>query len=122
MSNRKLFISMYHYTRDLEHSRYPGIKGMNVDLFRRQMEFFKANCNVIRMEQVIEAIQSGESLPENAVLLTFDDGYLDNFTVAFPILEEFGVSGFFFHTRKNIYNPSASGCKQNSLHFGKCRY
>lgn len=96
MSNRKLFISMYHYTRDLEHSRYPGIKGMNVDLFRRQMEFFKANCNVIRMEQVIEAIQSGESLPENAVLLTFDDGYLDNFTVAFPILEEFGFQGSFF--------------------------
>lgn len=60
------------------------------------MEFFQANCSVVRMEQVIEAISGGEELPENAVLLTFDDGYIDNFTFAFPILEEFGFQGSFF--------------------------
>lgn len=96
MNDRKLFISMYHYTRDLKHSRYPGIKGLDIDLFRRQMEFFKANCNVIRMEQVIEAIHSGDNLPENAVLLTFDDGYIDNYTVALPVLDEFGFQASFF--------------------------
>ena len=35
----KLLISMYHYTRDLKHSRYPEIKGLDAELFRKQMEF-----------------------------------------------------------------------------------
>lgn len=92
----KLFISMYHYTRDLKHSRYPKIKGLDAPLFRMQMDFFKKNCNVVTMEQVIDAIKGKKGLPERAVLLTFDDGYIDNYTFAFPILEEFGFQGSFF--------------------------
>lgn len=33
----KLFVVMYHYTRDLKHSRYPEIKGLDVSLFREQL-------------------------------------------------------------------------------------
>ena len=33
-----LYISMYHYTRDLKHSRYPEIKGLDARLFREQIE------------------------------------------------------------------------------------
>ena len=91
-----LYISMYHYTRDLIHSRYPEIKGMDVALFRKQLEFFSKNFNVVRMEDVIAAISVGKKLPENALLLTFDDGYIDHYTCAFPLLEEFGFQGSFF--------------------------
>lgn len=52
----KLYISMYHYTRDLGHSRYPNIKGLDTDLFVKQLDFFEANFNVVRMEDVIEAV------------------------------------------------------------------
>lgn len=93
--SKKLYISMYHYTRDLQHSRYPGIKGMDIELFKQQMEFFKENFNVVRMEQVIEACNGG-TLPDNALLLTFDDGYIDNYTFAFPLLEKYGFQGSFF--------------------------
>lgn len=92
----KLFISMYHYTRDLVHSRYPEIKGMDSTLFRQQIEFMKYNFNIVTMEQVIAAVEGQEELPEKALLLTFDDGYIDNYTVALPILEEYGVQGSFF--------------------------
>ncbi len=92
----KLYISMYHYTRDLKHSRYPGIKGLDKSLFRRQIEFMKKNFNVVTMEQVIDAVGGKLELPENALLLTFDDGYVDNYTFALPILEEFSVQGSFF--------------------------
>lgn len=87
---------MYHYTRDLIHSRYPEIKGMDFALFRKQLEFFSENFNVVRMEDVIAAISVGKKLPENALLLTFDDGYIDHYTYAFPLLEEFGFQGSFF--------------------------
>lgn len=87
---------MYHYTRDLQHSRYPGIKGLDTCLFKNQLDYFKNHFNVVSMEQVIEAAVSCTSLPENALLLTFDDGYIDNFTFAMPLLEEYGFQGSFF--------------------------
>lgn len=92
----KLYISMYHYTRDLTHSRYPEIKGLDQPLFRQQIEYMKNNFNVVTMEQVIDAVEGKSKLPENALLLTFDDGYIDNYTFAMPVLEEFGVQGSFF--------------------------
>lgn len=91
-----LYIVMYHYTRDLQHSRYPEIKGLNVCQFRKQIEFLKNHFSIVTMEEVIEAVRGTNSLPDKAVLLTFDDGYIDNYTYAFPILEEAKVQGSFF--------------------------
>ena len=96
MSSTRISISMYHYTRDLKHSRYPNIKGMDINLLEQQFDFFKKNYNVVQMEQVIEAVRGGASLPDNALLLTFDDGYIDNYTFALPLLEKYGFQGSFF--------------------------
>ena len=92
----KLMIFMYHYTRDLKHSRYPEIKGLDISLFQQQISFLKKNFSIVTMEEVIEAVKGKSELPEDAVLLTFDDGYIDNYTFAFPILEEEKVQGSFF--------------------------
>lgn len=92
----KLYIAMYHYTRDLKHSRYPEIKGMDISLFRQQIEYLKDNFSIVTMEQVLDVIGGTGKLPEQALLLTFDDGYIDNYTFAFPVLSEFGVQGSFF--------------------------
>ena len=93
---RDLHISMYHYTRDLKHSRYPRIQGLDVSLFDKQIEFLSNNFNVVTMEQVIDAATNHGELPEKALLLTFDDGYADNYTFALPILEKYKVQGSFF--------------------------
>lgn len=95
MSASKLYVAMYHYTRDFIHSRYSKIKGLDIKLFRQQLDFFKYNFNVVSMEQVIESIKN-KNLPDNALLLTFDDGYIDNYTYVFPLLEEYGFQGSFF--------------------------
>lgn len=102
---RKLYIVMYHYTRDLVNSRYPEIKGLDYQLFKQQIDYFAENFHVVTMEQVIEAVNSkdgGRSLPENAMLLTFDDGYIDNFVAAFPVLKVHGMQGSFFIPGKTI--------------------
>lgn len=93
--SQKLYISMYHYTRDLVHSRYPEIKGLAYDLFEQQLRFFKENFFVVTMQDVIDSVQ-GKCLPEKALLLTFDDGYIDNYTVAMPLLKKYGMQGSFF--------------------------
>lgn len=92
----ELYISMYHYTRDLKHSRYPRISGLDRELFCQQIEYMKNNFNIVTMEEVITATKENVELPPKAMLLTFDDGYVDNYTVAFPILEDYGVQGSFF--------------------------
>lgn len=97
-----LCIVMYHYTRDLLHSRYPEIRGMDVTAFKEQVSFLKEHFNVVTMEQVLDALDGKSTLKENACLLTFDDGYLDNYTYAFPILEENGLQGSFFIPGKTI--------------------
>ncbi len=88
-----LYIIMYHYTRDLKHSRYPNIKGLDISLFREQLCFIKENFNIITMDELIAASRGHYELPERAVLLTFDDGYTDNYTFAFPLLEEMNIAG-----------------------------
>lgn len=100
--DQKLYIAMYHYTRDLKHSRYPEIKGLDVPLFRQQLAYMKEHFRFVTMEQVICAAEGTAELPENALLLTFDDGYADNYTFAMPLLEEFGAQGAFFIPGKTL--------------------
>lgn len=90
-------IVMYHYVRDLNKTRYPNIKGLSTDRFIQQLDFIENNFSIVRMEDCLECIH-GESknFPENAALLTFDDGYMEHFNEVFPILDERRIQGSFF--------------------------
>lgn len=55
MKDTKLTIIMYHYVRDLFRSRYPQIKGLDISLFKGQLEYLKKNYNFVTIEQVISA-------------------------------------------------------------------
>jgi peptidoglycan/xylan/chitin deacetylase (PgdA/CDA1 family) len=98
----RLTIVMYHYVRDLKHSRYPEIKGLDIRLFKEQILYLKRFYTFVTMEQVIDCIDNQVSLPDKAVLLSFDDGYIDHFTNVFPILLEHGIQGSFFPPVKAI--------------------
>ena len=111
----KLYISMYHYTRYIKNSRYPAIKGLELEDFKRQLDFFEENFNIITMEEVIEAVKEGKRLPEKALLLTFDDGYIDNYTVALPLLLERGLQGSFFVPAKPL--DKGGLLEVNKIHF-----
>ena len=86
---------MYHYVRDLPRSRYPAIKGRDVGSFRRQLDYIGAHHTVVTAQQVVAAVKHGEPLAEDAVWLTFDDGYSDHYSVVFPLLHERGWQGSF---------------------------
>lgn len=111
----KLFISMYHYVRDLRNSRYPAIKGLDYHLFKQQMEFFKQNFSVVTMEEVIAAQKESYDLPKNALLLTFDDGYIDHYTYVLPVLKEYKMQGSFFVQGKTFIENTLLDV--NKIHF-----
>ena len=88
---------MYHYVRDLERSRYPRIKGLTLERFRNQLEYIDAHFTPISAEDLLEAVSSPHrALPENAILLTFDDGYSDHHDNVLPLLKEKGIKACFF--------------------------
>ncbi len=47
--NNEVSIVMYHYISDLANSRYPNMKGLDVRLFKQQIDFHKNNYNIISM-------------------------------------------------------------------------
>jgi peptidoglycan/xylan/chitin deacetylase (PgdA/CDA1 family) len=52
--------------------------------------------HVITLDDLLNYLAQGRSLPEKPVILTFDDGYADNYTDAFPLLKKYGMVGHFF--------------------------
>ena len=83
--DRELYVLMYH-------SVAPDGTDCNawtitVSTFRKHMAYIRdRGYTVVAPSDLV----SGTPLPEKAVMITFDDGYADNFTNALPILEEFG--------------------------------
>ena len=110
-------VVMYHYVRDLKNSRYPNIKGLDIDKFKRQIKYFKENYNFIRMEDLIEYYKSPnkKSLPDKSILLTFDDGYKDHYTYVLPVLLENNIQGSFYIPTKCFQDKKVLDV--NKIHF-----
>ncbi|WP_456599804.1 polysaccharide deacetylase family protein [Blastococcus sp. SYSU DS0616] len=64
--------------------------------FERQVRFLRRWANVVPLRPALDDLAAGRSLPPRAVALTFDDGYLDNVTVAAPVLRSAGLPASFF--------------------------
>ena len=65
-------------------------------LFARQMRFLREHYTVISPEQLTGVVTNGGTLPNKAVLLTFDDGYRDVYENAYPILKAMGLKALIF--------------------------
>ena len=70
--------------------------------FERQMEYLAKWFNVVSLKDVIEWLDDRKDLPPYAALITFDDGYLDNYTSAFPILRKYNFPALIFLTTGHI--------------------
>lgn len=92
-------ILMYHYISEppADADNYRINLSLAPDKFRGQMQYLVDNgYTAIDLYDLILAITERQPLPPKPVILTFDDGYIDAYEYAFPILEEFGLKGTFF--------------------------
>lgn len=94
MSN--LAIIMYHYVRPIKGSKFPKIKGLELDGFHRQLDYLQDRYNFVTVDEINYAIKSGKGLKDNSCWLTFDDGYKDHHQYVMPALVERGIEGAFF--------------------------
>lgn len=85
----KIIILMYHIISSPFSTNEKSL-AVSPSAFRAQMNFLhRKGYNVISLEKAVTALISGESVPRNAVVITFDDGFIDTYEIAFPILNEF---------------------------------
>ena len=85
-------VLMYHSVSDGD--EYVVISPEN---FRKHLEAIKENgFTPVSLDELIRYVDYGFPLPSNPVCITFDDGYLDNYTNAFPMLKEFGFKATIF--------------------------
>lgn len=88
---KALPVMMYHHV-----SPAPGLVTISPTAFRNQIAALaKAGWRGAGLAEV-EAFLRGEKLPPKTCVITFDDGYLDNFVHAHPVLAEFGMTAVLF--------------------------
>lgn len=92
-------ILMYH--RVLDDPDDPFGLAVSPAIFDEQMRHLRATCQVMTLEALADAIDRN-TVPDRAVAVTLDDGYLDNLTTASPILQAHGLPATFFVTTERI--------------------
>ena len=74
----------------------PELISASAAMFRKQMELVRRRFHPLRFDELLDCIDRDRALPPRSVLVTFDDGYDDNYRVAWPILRDLGMSAMFF--------------------------
>jgi len=86
-------VIMYHNID--EHSAASRLS-VSPESFRRQMNFLKSHkYNVVKLEDLVGMLKKNK-LPSKTIAITFDDGYENNYTNAYPILKKLGLQATIF--------------------------
>ena len=64
--------------------------------FDAHMEIVARRYSPVTVEDIAHFAKSGRQLPRRAVAVTFDDGFLDNYEIALPILSRYGIPASFY--------------------------
>ena len=85
---------------------YPGLISVTPSQFAEQIEFLAAHYHVCRMADVVAASKGKTLLPDNSVLLTFDDATIDFENHAWPVLKSLGLAATLFVPTAFPDNPT----------------
>lgn len=109
----RLLILCYHGVSMYDEHEW-GDLYISPETFRRRMEIVaRARCNVLPLSEAVQRLQSG-SLPDRAVVITFDDGFHDFRSVALPIVESFGypvtlyLTTYYMENHRPVFDPMCS--------------
>src|SRR5215472_2533940 len=92
-------IIMYHSVEDDPSARNLDALGgiiHSTDVFRGQMETIARHFSPVTLDRILNFVKEGKDLPPRPVVVTFDDGYRDNYHVAKPILDQVGIPAVFY--------------------------
>jgi len=94
----EVIILMYHRILERPERKRLGADalGTTPQAFEMQVAYLCNRYRVLSLDAFVEAIQSGAKLPRRCSVITFDDGYKDNYTLAYPILRRYSAPATMF--------------------------
>lgn len=99
-------ILMYHKVNPDPKTGGLGLR-VPPDQFEWQMKYLHRNgYQSISLTDVMDHFQKGKHLPDKPIVITFDDGYKDNYDFAYPIMQKYGYTGTIFVVSKAIGNTN----------------
>jgi peptidoglycan/xylan/chitin deacetylase (PgdA/CDA1 family) len=105
---KNLIILCFHgVTKKLKKKNLENFSGKHIyykDFKNQILKLKKNKFNFIAYEQVVNNIKNKIAFPKNTACLTFDDGFMNNFQIAAPILKKNKIPAIFFLCPKNIEN------------------
>jgi len=111
LNPNELFVPvlMYHQTRINPSPNDPVLAALSVnpaDLEQQLIFFSTHNYHTITLDQLFDGLNGKTSLPENPVVLTFDDGYRNFYENAFPLLKKYNMKATQFVITKVVDLPA----------------
>lgn len=64
--------------------------------FEMQLKYLARQAHVIALDDLLEKLESESPIPDKTIVLTFDDGYIDTYETAFPLLKKYGLPATVF--------------------------
>jgi len=108
--SKSLTVLNYHRINDPSAAHFDSFKpnvSATPEMFAKQMEYLSRWFNVVSVSEVVQWLQGKIKLPDYPALITFDDGYLDNYTLAYPILKQYNFPAVIFLTSGHIGTDKA---------------
>lgn len=100
LSKSHTAILMYHRVAPKQDNW--SLEPLSPRSFERQIEYLCRTFELLSLDQLVHYIRGGESFPEKAAVITFDDGYKDDYLYAYPILKKHHVPTTIFLTAGHI--------------------
>jgi peptidoglycan/xylan/chitin deacetylase (PgdA/CDA1 family) len=100
LTKSQIAILMYHRVSPAGDNW--SINCISPESFERHLVYFSRNYNILSLEELVHNIKNEHSLPRKGVVITFDDGYRDNYVYAYPILKKYNVPATIFLTTGHI--------------------
>jgi peptidoglycan/xylan/chitin deacetylase (PgdA/CDA1 family) len=67
-------------------------------LFEQHVKYLTENYDVLSLDALVNLISNAQTIPENSIVITFDDGYKSVYSDVFPVLEEYDIPATIYLT------------------------
>jgi peptidoglycan/xylan/chitin deacetylase (PgdA/CDA1 family) len=98
-----LHILFYHLVSNTKKDHYPLQNTVSIKLFNEQVKYFSQKYEIININEAYNRFLSGAKFDKQLVITT-DDGFVENYKTICPILESYNVKGSFFLIENSIDN------------------